>query len=114
MKKTPPWSVLYFAYQGDREVILDFFDRLATSEESIDCEAIIENLKLLGEEFDGACCLTHDHDMREAVFGPVRIFFVCEPERHALVVIDGLLADDPPDLFEDIRRKAEDYADSKN
>jgi hypothetical protein len=107
----PPWSVVY--YQSDDGVVpfVDFIGRLKTQRARAECLALIEFLEKRGGTLDrDQTHLTHANGLREIQGQYVRIFYFREPDSRLIIVIDGLFPGQAGKLFDDLLRKAEDYA----
>lgn len=111
MPMTPPWSVEYYQSEDGAIPFLDFVDKLTTLEARAECYVLIELLEERGGTTDcDERYLTHANGLREIQGQYVRLFYVCEPD-FLIVIIDGLFPGQAGELFDNILRKVEDYAD---
>lgn len=113
MNMAPLWSIKYFEYEGETPPFEAFIPRLDRSQRA-ECDSIIGLLEKWGDTLDGEQSLTHAcnrGEFKEYRGALVRLFYVCEPR--SIIIIDGLFRDENGKLFEAVRRKVEDYVESK-
>lgn len=104
----PAWKIRYYVSEQGTKPFEDFIKKLKTRQERADCATWIELLRLRGDTLRGHQHLTHINGLREICDRSMRIFYVCDGG--VVVLIDGLLPGQGEEFFNDIRRKAEDYA----
>ncbi|HEY0100448.1 MAG TPA: hypothetical protein VGB76_16000, partial [Pyrinomonadaceae bacterium] len=97
----------YYEYEQGGTPFEDFAARLDRNQK-VECRAIIDLLMKWGDSLEGEQCLTHacsQGELKEFQGDLVRVFYLCQSEALAIIIIDCLLRDENGVLFEAIRRK---------